>query len=46
MGWIEALGRRTILFIAETGRVAMTLFKSIRIAFYPPIGFRNLIKQM
>jgi phospholipid/cholesterol/gamma-HCH transport system permease protein len=46
MGWIEALGRRTILFVAETGRVSLTLLKSIRIAFNRPLGVRNLVKQM
>jgi phospholipid/cholesterol/gamma-HCH transport system permease protein len=46
MGWLEALGKGTILFVSETGRVTLTLFKSVRLAVYRPIGVRNLIKQM
>ena len=46
MGWIEAIGRGTISFVSETGRVTLTLFRAIRVAFLVPLGLRNLIKQM
>jgi len=46
MGWIAAIGRRTISFVSETGRVTLTLFRAIRVAFILPLGLRNIIKQM
>src|SRR5579863_3780378 len=46
MDWIEALGRGTISFVTETGQASLTLWRSILAAFRPPLGFRNLMKQM
>jgi phospholipid/cholesterol/gamma-HCH transport system permease protein len=46
MNWLEALGSRTIFFIEEMGRVATLLVQSLRWAVYPPLGLRNIFKQM
>jgi phospholipid/cholesterol/gamma-HCH transport system permease protein len=46
MYWLEILGSRTIFFVEEMGRVAGLLFQSIRWALHPPLGLRNIFKQM
>jgi phospholipid/cholesterol/gamma-HCH transport system permease protein len=46
MHWLEVLGFRTIFFVEEMGRVARLLIQSLRWAAYPPLGLKNILKQM
>jgi phospholipid/cholesterol/gamma-HCH transport system permease protein len=46
MHWLEVLGLRTVFFVEEMGRVATLLIQSLRWALYPPLGLRNIFKQM
>jgi phospholipid/cholesterol/gamma-HCH transport system permease protein len=46
MHWLEVLGSRTIFIVEEMGRIATQLLQSIRWAVYPPMGLRNILKQM
>ncbi len=46
MHWLEVLGSRTIFFVEEMGRVTTLLIQSLRWAVYPPLGLRNIFKQM
>src|SRR3990172_4989155 len=46
MHWVEVLGSRTIFLVEEMGRVVNLLIQSIRWALHPPLGLRNIFKQM
>jgi phospholipid/cholesterol/gamma-HCH transport system permease protein len=46
MHWLEVLGSRTIFFVEEMGKVAALLIQSLRWTVYPPLGLKNILKQM
>ena len=46
MHWLEVLGSRTIFFVEEMGKVAALLIQSFRWTLYPPLGLKNILKQM
>jgi phospholipid/cholesterol/gamma-HCH transport system permease protein len=46
MNWLELIGRRTTLFVEETGRVVVLFFQTVKWSLRPPLGFRNTLKQM
>jgi len=46
MHWLEVLGSQTIFLVEEMGRVVNLLIQSIRWALHPPLGLRNIFKQL
>jgi phospholipid/cholesterol/gamma-HCH transport system permease protein len=46
MRWLELLGIQTTRFIQEVGKIFLLFIQTIKWAFRPPLGFRNILKQM
>jgi len=46
MKWLELIGVRTTKFIEEIGNVALLFLQTIKWSLRPPLGFRNILKQM
>ncbi len=46
MKWLELLGVKTTKFIEEIGNVSLLFLQTIKWSLRPPIGFRNILKQM
>jgi len=46
MRWLEVIGFNTTKFIEEIGNVAVLFLNSLKWALRPPLGFRNILKQM
>lgn len=46
MNWLELLGVRTTKFIEEVGHVSMLFLQTLKWSVRPPLGFRNILKQM
>ncbi|MBI3811198.1 MAG: ABC transporter permease [Nitrospirae bacterium] len=46
MKWLELLGVRTTKFIEEVGQVFLLFLQTIKWSLRPPLGFRNILKQM
>jgi phospholipid/cholesterol/gamma-HCH transport system permease protein len=46
MNWLELLGKRTTYFIEEVGNVSLLFLQTLKWSLRPPLGFRNIFKQM
>jgi len=46
MKWLEVIGFNTAKFIEEIGNVAVLFLRTIKWSLRPPLGFRNILKQM
>lgn len=46
MKWLELIGVKTTKFIEEIGNVFLLFLQAIKWALRPPLGFRNILKQM
>lgn len=46
MNWLEQLGRRTTHFIEEVGNISLLFLQTLKWSLRPPLGFRNIFKQM
>ena len=46
MNWLETLGRNTTEFIEEAGRISQMFIQTVKWSLRPPLGFRNIMKQM
>ena len=46
MRWLELLGVKTTKFIEEIGNICLLFFQTIKWSLRPPLGFRNILKQM
>jgi len=46
MNWLETIGKKTTQFIEEIGRVFTLFLQTIKWSLRPPLGFRNILKQM
>jgi phospholipid/cholesterol/gamma-HCH transport system permease protein len=46
MRWLELLGLHVTGFIQEIGKISLLFIQTIKWALRPPLGFRNILKQM
>ena len=46
MKWLEMIGVRTTKFIEEIGNIFLLFLQTIKWSLRPPLGFRNILKQM
>lgn len=46
MKWLERLGVKTTRFVEEIGRVFALFFQILKWSVRPPLGFKNILKQM
>ncbi|MBI3994731.1 MAG: ABC transporter permease [Nitrospirae bacterium] len=46
MRWLELLGVKTTKFIEEIGNICLLFLQTIKWSLRPPLGFRNILKQM
>jgi phospholipid/cholesterol/gamma-HCH transport system permease protein len=46
MKWLEVIGFKTTKFIEEIGNVFVLFLNSLKWSLRPPLGFRNILKQM
>lgn len=46
MKWLELLGVKTTKFIEEIGKIFLLFLQTIKWSLRPPLGFRNILKQM
>jgi len=46
MNWLELIGVKTTKFIEEIGKIFLLFLQTIKWALRPPLGFRNILKQM
>jgi phospholipid/cholesterol/gamma-HCH transport system permease protein len=46
MNWLERLGRGTTHFVEEVGRVILVLYQTLKWTARPPLGLRNIFRQM
>lgn len=46
MSWLESVGVGTTRFIEESGHLFILFLRTLQWSFRPPLGFRNILKQM
>jgi phospholipid/cholesterol/gamma-HCH transport system permease protein len=46
MSWLEAVGTQTTRFIEEMGNISIIFIQTLKWSFRPPLGIRNILKQM
>ena len=46
MKWLERIGIKSTTFIEEIGRVFLLFLQTVKWSLRPPLGFRNILKQM
>ncbi|MBI3609138.1 MAG: ABC transporter permease [Nitrospirae bacterium] len=46
MNWLERIGSKTTKFIEEIGRICLLFLQALKWSLRPPLGFRNILKQM
>jgi phospholipid/cholesterol/gamma-HCH transport system permease protein len=46
MKWLELIGVKTTKFIEEIGKISLLFIQTIKWSLRPPLGFRNILKQM
>ena len=44
--WLELIGVKTTKFIEEIGNIFLLFLQAIKWSLRPPLGFRNILKQM
>lgn len=46
VNWLEAIGRKTTHFVEEVGRITDLFLQVIKWTLRPPLGLKNIFKQM